>query len=178
MNVVATPLADLVVLEPKVFSDERGFFLETHQSERFEAAGLPRTFVQDMWSHSKRGVLRGLHYQLPRPQGKLVYVVSGAVFDVAVDIRRDSPTFGKWYGVELSSENKRQLWVPPGFAHGFYALSESVDMMYKCTEFYVPGADRYLLWNDPDIGIHWPLSGAPTLSPKDAAASTLKDAVL
>jgi dTDP-4-dehydrorhamnose 3,5-epimerase len=175
MNVVTTPLPGVLVLEPKVFGDDRGFFLETFHAERYRAAGVPLAFVQDNWSRSARGTLRGLHFQQPNPQGKLVQVYRGAVFDVAVDVRRGSPTFGQWYGCELSEENKRQLWVPPGFAHGFCVTSETADFVYKCTSLYAPDSERGIAWNDPDLAIPWPAS-APLLSKKDAAAPRLKDA--
>jgi dTDP-4-dehydrorhamnose 3,5-epimerase len=175
MNVVPTPIPGVLVIEPKVFGDDRGFFLETFHAERYRAAGLPAPFVQDNWSRSAKGTLRGLHFQEPNPQGKLVQVFRGSVFDVAVDIRRGSPTFGKWYGCELSEENKRQLWVPPGFAHGFCVTSESADFVYKCTELYAPASERGIAWNDPDLAIPWPVA-APLLSKKDSGAPRLKDA--
>ena len=177
MQIVDTALASVKILEPKVFGDERGFFLESWNREVFESAGLPTEFVQDNHSRSARGVLRGLHYQIRRPQGKLVRVTGGAVFDVAVDLRRDSPEFGRWAGVVLSAENRRQLWVPPGFAHGFLVLSESADFQYKCTEYYAPMHERSLAWNDPAVGIDWPLatSGEPRLSGKDQSALALAD---
>jgi dTDP-4-dehydrorhamnose 3,5-epimerase len=175
LNVTRTPLPGVLLIEPKVFADERGFFLETWNAARYAEAGLPAAFVQDNHSRSKRGVLRGLHYQQPNPQGKLVRCSRGAIFDVAVDIRVGSPSFGKWFGVELSEENKRMLWVPEGFAHGFCALTDRADVLYKCTALYDGAADRSILWNDPDIGIEWPIAN-PQLSPKDAAAPRLKDA--
>ncbi|HLM46497.1 MAG TPA: dTDP-4-dehydrorhamnose 3,5-epimerase [Myxococcaceae bacterium] len=178
MNVLTTELAGLLIIEPKVFGDERGFFLETFNAQRYAEAGIPGPFVQDNYSRSVKGTLRGLHFQEPQPQGKLVSVVAGAVWDVAVDIRKGSPTFGKWVGVELTADNKRQFWVPPGFAHGFYVLSESADFQYKCTALYAPQHDRGLRWDDPDLAISWPLSGSPKLSAKDAAAPRLKDAAL
>ncbi len=176
MNIIETALPGVLVIEPRVFGDERGFFMETFHAEKFAAAGLPCAFVQDNHSRSARGILRGLHYQLTRPQGKLVRVIHGEVFDVAVDLRQASPTFGKWTGTELSAQNKRQLWVPPGFAHGFYVLSEFADFHYKCTALYSPQTERAVVWNDPDIGIAWPLSEQPRLSGKDAAAPRLQDA--
>ncbi|WP_225411354.1 dTDP-4-dehydrorhamnose 3,5-epimerase [Stigmatella hybrida] len=178
MKVTETAIPGVLLIEPKVFGDDRGFFLETFHAQRYADAGIPGPFVQDNYSRSAKGTLRGLHFQEPQPQGKLVQVVAGAVFDVAVDIRRGSPTFGKWVGVELSAENRRQLWVPPGFAHGFCVTSESADFQYKCTALYAPQNERSILWNDPDLGITWPLSGEPKLSAKDAAATRLKDAPL
>ncbi|SEU19027.1 dTDP-4-dehydrorhamnose 3,5-epimerase [Stigmatella erecta] len=178
MKVTETAIPGVLLIEPKVFGDARGFFLETFHAQRYADAGIPGPFVQDNYSRSVKGTLRGLHFQEPQPQGKLVQVVAGAVFDVAVDIRRGSPTFGKWVGVELSAENRRQLWVPPGFAHGFCVTSESADFQYKCTALYAPQNERSLLWNDPDLGITWPLDGEPKLSAKDAAAVRLKDAPL
>lgn len=176
MKVITTEIPGVLILEPKVFGDERGFFLETFHAKRYADAGIPGPFVQDNYSRSVKGTLRGLHFQEPQPQGKLVQVVAGAVYDVAVDIRKGSPTFGKFVGVELSSENKRQFWVPPGFAHGFYVLSESADFQYKVTSLYAPEHDRGIAWNDPDLAIPWPLSGTPKLSAKDSAAPRLKDA--
>ena len=177
MNIIDTPLDGVRLIEPRVFGDERGFFLESFNARAFEEAGLPTDFVQDNHSRSARGVLRGLHYQVQRPQGKLVRVTHGAVFDVAVDLRRSSPGYGRWYGVELSAENHRILWVPPGFAHGFCVTSETADFQYKCTDFWAPEHERSLLWNDPEIGIEWPLAAgeAPTLAPKDAAAPPLAE---
>ncbi|MCL6438261.1 MAG: dTDP-4-dehydrorhamnose 3,5-epimerase [Rubrobacteraceae bacterium] len=172
MRVVETPLPGVLIVEPDVFGDERGFFMETWNRRRYEEAGLPGVFVQDNLSFSRRGVLRGLHYQNPDQQGKLVYVLTGEVFDVAVDIRRGSPHFGRWTGVELSSENRRQLWVPEGFAHGFVVLSETALFAYKCTAPYNREAEGSVLWNDPEIGIDWPLED-PILSEKDAAAPPL-----
>ena len=168
MRIVRTALEEVLVIEPAVFGDDRGFFLESWNAARFADAGLELTFVQDNHSRSDKGVLRGLHYQKPNPQGKLVRVVSGAVFDVAVDVRRSSPSFGKWVGVELSAANKRMLWVPPGFAHGFLSLARGTDFLYKCTALYSPADERSIQWNDPAIGIEWPLGGvAPQLSGKD-----------
>ena len=175
MKIGETGLPGVLVIEPRVFSDERGRFYELYQAQRYAEAGIAATFVQDNCSRSRRGTLRGLHFQEPRPQGKLVSVTRGVVFDVVVDVRRGSPTFGAWVGEELSDENGRQIWIPPGFAHGFCALSESADVFYKCTEVYVPAADRSILWNDPEIGIAWPIE-APVLSAKDAHASRLADA--
>lgn len=175
MKIIDTDIPDVRIIEPQVFGDDRGFFMETFQAQRYAEAGLPHLFVQDNYSRSVKGTLRGLHFQEPKPQGKLVQVLSGSVFDVAVDIRRGSPTFGKWVGVELSAMNKRQLWVPPGFAHGFCVLSDSADFHYKCTEFYAPENERSIAWNDPDLGISWPVT-EPLLSKKDAAGIRLKDA--
>ena len=167
----------MILIEPTVFGDDRGFFMETYHAERFAKHGIPQAFVQDNHSRSKRGTLRGLHYQDPQPQGKLVRCTRGAIFDVAVDIRRGSPSFAKWFGVELSEENRKMLWVPPNFAHGFCALTDDADLVYKCTQIYRPEFDRVLLWSDAEIGITWPVS-SPLLSPKDAAAPTLRDAQL
>lgn len=177
MKVIATSIPDVLIIEPKVFGDSRGFFFESFNQRAFEVAtGLKPDFVQDNHSRSVRGVLRGLHYQLRQPQGKLVRVVRGSAFDVAVDIRKSSPTFGKWVGVELSEENHRQLWVPPGFAHGFLVTSESADFLYKATDYYAPEHERCIAWNDPGIAIEWPLDGAPSLSAKDAAGVNLSEA--
>lgn len=170
MQAIATELADVLILQPKVFGDERGFFFESFNARAFEqATGLKREFVQDNHSGSQRGVLRGLHYQLQQPQGKLVRVTAGAVYDVAVDLRRGSTTFGRWVGVHLSAENKRQLWVPEGFAHGFLVLSEFAEFLYKTTSYYAPEHERCIRWNDPTLGIDWPLDGLPQLSAKDQA---------
>lgn len=174
MNVVKTPLEGVLVFEPRVFKDDRGHFLESFHAERYRAAGLTLPFVQDNWSRSKRGTLRGLHFQHPRPQGKLVMVTRGAVFDVAVDIRKSSPSFGRWFGLELTEDNCKQLWIPPGFAHGFVALKDDTDFLYKCTDVYVPEADGAVLWSDPDLGIAWPIA-EPLLSKKDAEAPRLRD---
>lgn len=178
MIITPTALPDVLLIEPKVFGDARGFFFESYNRRAFaEAAGSDVDFVQDNHSRSTRGVLRGLHYQIQQPQGKLVRVVAGAVFDVAVDIRKTSPTFGKWAGIELSAENKKMVWVPPGFAHGFLVLSEVAEFLYKTTDYYAPNYERSIAWNDPDIGIAWPLAGAtPLLSAKDQAAVELKAA--
>ncbi|MBL8467103.1 dTDP-4-dehydrorhamnose 3,5-epimerase [Methyloversatilis discipulorum] len=175
MKVIETGIAGLLVLEPKVFGDARGFFMESFNARTFaEVTGLKDVdFVQDNHSRSGRGVLRGLHYQVRQPQGKLVRVTQGSVFDVAVDLRRSSPTFGQWYGVELSGENHRQFWVPAGFAHGFYVLSESADFLYKTTDYYAPEYERSLAWNDPTVGVQWPLAGEPLLSAKDLAGKPL-----
>jgi dTDP-4-dehydrorhamnose 3,5-epimerase len=175
MKVTETGLPGVLVLEPKVFGDERGFFMESWNARAFrEATGVDATFVQDNHSRSARGVLRGLHYQVVRPQGKLVRVVAGEVFDVAVDLRRSSPGFGRWTGVRLSAENRRQLWIPGGFAHGFLVISESADFLYKTTEYWHGEHDRALAWNDPRLAIDWPLGGAaPVLAARDAAAPGL-----
>lgn len=176
MKIVPTAIPDLLVIEPPVFGDDRGFFLESWNAEAFAAAGLDLRFVQDNHSRSSKGVLRGLHYQNPRPQGKLVRVIAGAVFDVAVDLRRSSATFGRWAGVILSAANKKMFWVPPGFAHGFLSLEDGTDFLYKCTDFYSPADERSVLWNDPEIGIEWPLDGIePQLSAKDQAARPLHE---
>lgn len=170
-----TDLPGVLIVEPKVFGDDRGFFMESWNARAFEAAGLAGPWVQDNHSRSARGVLRGLHYQVRQTQGKLVRATAGAVFDVVVDLRRSSPAFGKWMGLELSAENKRMLWVPPGFAHGFLTLTDTADFQYKCTDYYAPEWERALLWNDPAIGIEWPLETGrqPSLSAKDAAGLTL-----
>ncbi|WP_379553911.1 dTDP-4-dehydrorhamnose 3,5-epimerase [Qipengyuania sp. DGS5-3] len=168
---------DVALLEPKVFGDERGFFLESWNARSFAELGIAETFVQDNHSKSAKGVLRGLHYQLSRPQGKLVRVIAGSVFDVAVDIRRSSPHFGKWVGAELSAENKHLLWVPPGFAHGFVSLEDGTEFLYKCTDFYDPSDESCIAWNDPELGIGWPDFGeAPQLSAKDAAGVPFSEA--
>jgi dTDP-4-dehydrorhamnose 3,5-epimerase len=179
MKVTPTPIADVLILEPRVFGDQRGFFLESFNQRAFNAAtGTDFNFVQDNHSRSAKNVLRGLHYQLGQPQGKLVRVVRGAVFDVAVDIRPASPTFGQWFGLELSEENHRQLWVPPGLAHGFLVLSDSAEFLYKTTDYYAPEQERCIVWNDPVLGIVWPLEGgSPLLSGKDAAGLSFKEAV-
>ena len=177
MQVTPTAIPDVLVLEPKVFGDVRGFFFESYNRKAFhEATGLDVDFVQDNHSRSAQGVLRGLHYQIQHPQGKLVRVVAGAVFDVVVDIRRSSPTFGQWVGIELSAENKKMLWVPAGFAHGFLVLSDGTEFLYKTTDYYAPASERAIAWNDPQIGIAWPLPFAPLLSAKDQAAVPLHDA--
>jgi dTDP-4-dehydrorhamnose 3,5-epimerase len=169
-----TVIPEVIVFEPKVFGDERGFFFESFNQRNFEeAVGAPVNFVQDNHSMSARSVLRGLHYQIQQPQGKLVRVTQGEVFDVAVDIRRQSATFGRWVGVHLSAENKKQLWVPAGFAHGFLVLSETAEFLYKTTDYYAPAYERCIAWNDEDLGIDWPLSGEPTLSAKDAQGLAL-----
>ena len=179
MNVIATKLPDVLILEPKVFGDERGFFYESFNAKAFsEATGLDRQFVQDNHSRSQKGVLRGLHYQIDNAQGKLVRVTAGKVLDVAVDIRRSSPTFGQWVAVERSAENARQLWVPEGFAHGFVVLSDYAEFLYKTTDYYTPSAERCISWNDPDLAIDWQLDAAPQLSAKDQQGKSLKEAEL
>ena len=176
LQLIPTTLKDVVILEPKVFGDERGFFLEAYNEATFSALGLPTRFVQDNHSGSRKGVLRGLHYQLKQPQGILVRALRGEIFDVAVDLRQDSAQFGQWFGLVLSAENRRMLWVPPGFGHGFLVLTEFAEVSYKATELYAPAFERSILWNDPAIGIDWPLGGEPTLSEKDKAGSLLVDA--
>lgn len=174
MKVTETKLAGVLIIEPQVFGDDRGFFLESWNAAKFREAGLDLDFVQDNHSRSGRGVLRGLHFQNPNPQGKLVRVVAGRVWDVAVDLRRSSPTFGQWVGVELSAANKRMFWVPEGFAHGFLSLEDGTDFLYKCVGRYDPASEHSLLWNDPAIGIEWPLEGIePQLAEKDRDAPTL-----
>ncbi|MCE5181744.1 MAG: dTDP-4-dehydrorhamnose 3,5-epimerase [Anaerolineaceae bacterium] len=177
MNVIQMDLPGLLLLEPKMFGDERGFFFESYnQRVLAEAAGITAHFVQDNHSRSAKNVLRGLHYQIKQPQGKLVRVIAGEVFDVAVDIRKSSPTFGKWAGFTLSAENKRMAWVPPGFAHGFLVLSDSAEFLYKTTDYWAPEYERSIRWDDPDLGIQWPLTGEPVLSAKDMAGDVLRAA--
>lgn len=179
MNVIATQLSEVLIIEPKVFGDDRGFFYESFNARAFaDATGCTLQFVQDNHSRSSRGVLRGLHYQIEQPQGKLVRVTAGEVLDVAVDIRRHSPTFGQWASVRLSALNQRQLWIPPGFAHGFVVLSESADFLYKTTDYYAPSAERCIRWDDPQLAIDWELQGTPTLSPKDQNGKFLNEADL
>lgn len=179
MRFIPCDIPGPVIIEPKVFGDERGFFLESWNLAAFAEAGFDLTFVQDNHSRSSRGVLRGLHYQEPNPQGKLVRVANGSVFDVAVDIRRSSATFGRWIGVELSAANRRMLWVPPGFAHGFLTLEDKTDFLYKCTDFYQPAAEHCLRWDDPALAIDWPVEGlTPELSAKDKVGKLLADCVL
>lgn len=174
MKVTPTALPEVLLIEPRVFGDSRGFFMESWNAQTFrQATGLDVTFVQDNHSYSTRNVLRGIHYQVVRPQGKLVRVVSGAVFDVAVDLRRSSPGFGRWVGYELSAQKKLQMWIPPGFGHGFVVLSESADFLYKTTEYWMGEYDRTLRWNDPRLAIDWPLQGEPVLAAKDAVAPLL-----
>lgn len=174
MKILETELPDVILIEPKVFDDQRGFFMETYQATRYREAGIPEGFVQDNHSRSRKGVLRGLHYQLEQPQGKLVWVTRGEVFDVAVDVRRGSPTFGRWVGAVLNDHNHCQLFVPAGFAHGFCVLSEEVDFVYKCTDYYHPQSEQGILWNDPDIGIEWPALDV-IVSNKDAANPRLAE---
>jgi dTDP-4-dehydrorhamnose 3,5-epimerase len=177
MKVTTTPIEGLLIIEPTVFGDDRGFFYESFNAQRFaDLTGVRADFVQDNHSRSARNVLRGMHYQIQQAQGKLVRVVSGSVYDVAVDLRKSSPTFGKWFGVELSAENKRQFWIPPGFAHGFAVTSEFAEFLYKTTDYYAPEHERSLLWNDPTVGIEWPLDGTPLLSAKDQKALPLAQA--
>lgn len=176
MKVTATRLPEVLLIEPKVFGDARGFFFESWNEREFKRAGIRASFVQDNHSRSEKGVLRGLHYQILQPQGKLIRVVQGEIFDVAVDVRRSSPNFGKWEGVRLSAQSKSTLWVPVGFAHGFCVVSESAEVLYKTTDFYAPEHERSILWNDPEIKIDWPFSDKPLLSPKDAAGARLRDA--
>jgi dTDP-4-dehydrorhamnose 3,5-epimerase len=181
MNVISTSISEVLVIEPKVFGDNRGFFFESFNHKNFnQATGLDVKFVQDNHSRSVKDVLRGLHYQIRQPQGKLVRVVRGQVFDVAVDIRRSSPSFGQWVGVELTEDNYRQLWVPPGFAHGFYVLSDTADFLYKTTDYYLPDLERSLLWNDPTVAVSWPIQAdvSPIVSAKDKIAPKLTDAEL
>jgi dTDP-4-dehydrorhamnose 3,5-epimerase len=176
MKVIPTRLPEVLLLEPRVFGDSRGFFFESWNEREFERAGIRARFVQDNHSRSEKGVLRGLHYQTRQPQGKLIRVIAGEIFDVAVDVRRNSPTFGQWEGVRLSAESHKLLWVPVGFAHGFCVLSDFAEVLYKATDFYAPEQERCILWNDPELRIDWPLPGAPTLSAKDAAGVRLRDA--
>ena len=177
MKVIRTSIPEVLIFEPQVFGDTRGFLLESWNARRFcDAVGSNISFVQDNHSRSRRGVLRGLHYQIMQPQGKLVRVATGRVFDAAVDLRKSSPTFGRWAGAELSGDNHRQLWIPAGFAHGFLVLSDSADFLYKTTDYYAPQHERSVLWNDPAIGIDWPTDGEPTLSAKDKAGVLLRDA--
>jgi dTDP-4-dehydrorhamnose 3,5-epimerase len=178
MKFVPTRIPDVVLIEPRVFTEARGAFMETWEARKFAAGGIDAAFVQDNQSTSARHVLRGLHYQLARPQGKLVRVTEGEVFDVAVDLRRSSPTFGRWVGEQLTADNRRMLWVPPGFAHGFVVLSDRATFVYKCTDYYDAASERSLRWDDPAVGVEWPLPAGvqPILSPKDAAAATLAEA--
>lgn len=176
INKIPTTLPDVFILEPRVFGDERGFFLESYNEKVFADLGISERFVQDNHSSSRRNVLRGLHYQIQHAQGKLVRVAEGEILDVAVDLRRSSPTFGKWEAVRLSGENKRMLWIPAGFAHGFRVVSERAHVLYKATDFYSPESERTLAWNDPDLKIDWALDGEPIVSAKDQRGSTLRDA--
>ena len=177
MEFIPTKIPDVILIKPKIFGDARGFFFESYQKRLFTDANIAMDFVQDNQSGSKQGILRGLHYQIRQPQGKLVRVIIGEIFDVAVDIRRSSPTFGKWVGAILSSENKDQLWIPPGLAHGFYVLSEWAEVYYKATDYYAPQWERSLLWNDPTLSIEWPIQKgqSPSLSPKDADGKILSE---
>lgn len=175
MNVIPTNLPGVLILEPRVFEDERGLFMETYRQERYQAAGMALPFVQDNYSQSCRNTLRGLHFQIEHPQGKLVQALRGEVFDVAVDLVRTSPTFGQWTGVWLSESNRRQLYIPPGFAHGFYVASDIADMLYKCTDVYFPQHERTLLWNDPRVNIAWPIADEPILSDKDRRGAALDE---
>ena len=177
MKITKTKIPDVLILEPKIFGDDRGFFFESYNEETFyKLTGIKRRFVQDNHSRSAKGILRGLHYQIKQPQGKLVRVVSGEVFDVAVDIRRSSPTFGQWVGEKLSADNKKELWVPEGFAHGFVVLSEAADFLYKTTDYYAPEYERCIIWNDPELAIDWQYNGEPTLSNKDMDGTPFKKA--
>ncbi|MDP5338352.1 MAG: dTDP-4-dehydrorhamnose 3,5-epimerase [Nodularia sp. (in: cyanobacteria)] len=177
MKLIPTEIPDVFLIEPQVFADSRGFFLESYNQQKFtDKLGISVNFVQDNHSASQQNVLRGLHYQIIQPQGKLVRAVVGTIFDVAVDIRKNSPTFGKWVGDELSADNKRQLWIPPGFAHGFLVLSETAEVIYKTTDYYAPQGDRTILWNDPDLGINWPIKQPPILSDKDNNGQAFKTA--
>lgn len=178
MNLIPTSLPEVFLIEPKIFEDERGFFFESFQKQKFAEAGISFDFVQDNHSRSQQGTLRGLHYQIQQAQGKLVRVIAGEIFDVAVDIRKSSPTFGQWAGDYLSSENKKMLWVPPGFAHGFYVTSPYAEVLYKATDYYAPQWERSILWDDLEIGIDWPLVNGtkPILAPKDKAGTPLKNA--
>ena len=177
MNILPTEIPEILILEPRVFGDDRGFFLESYNEQVFaDKVGITDRFVQDNHSRSTKGVLRGLHYQIQQSQGKLVRAVVGTIFDVAVDVRKSSPTFGQWVGCELSAENKRMFWIPPGFAHGFLVTSEVAEVLYKATNFYAPQYDRSILWNDPDLAIDWPLEGEPNLSAKDQAAQKFQSA--
>lgn len=179
MELIPTRIEGALLIKPQVHGDARGFFMESWNAEAFGKVGLPTTFVQDNHSRSSRGVLRGLHYQQPGAQGKLIRVVRGAIYDVLVDLRRSSPTFGQWIGVELSAANQLMLWAPPGMAHGFLSLNDETELLYKCTEFYRPGSERCLRWNDPEIGIDWPLDDVePVLSSKDAQGAPFAEAVL
>ena len=177
MKTIATEIPEIILIETPIFQDSRGFFLESYNEKIFtEKLGITAKFVQDNHSKSEENVLRGLHYQIIQPQGKLVRVIAGKIFDVAVDIRKKSPTFGQWVGYELSAENKLQMWIPPGFAHGFLVLSEMAEVIYKTTDYYAPGSDRAIIWNDPDLAINWPLTTPPILSAKDNNAPTFKKA--
>jgi dTDP-4-dehydrorhamnose 3,5-epimerase len=175
MKAITTDIEDVLILEPQIFGDDRGYFFESYNRRKFSEVGINADFVQDNQSSSRKGVVRGLHYQIHQPQGKLIRVLAGAIFDVAVDLRRSSKTFGKWVGVELSSKNRRMLWIPRGFAHGFQVLSDEAEVMYKTDGFYAPEFERTINWNDPEIAIKWPIAGTPTLSPKDAAGASFRE---
>jgi len=176
MNIIKTEIPEILIIEPKVFGDARGFFFESYNQKAMADAGITAAFVQDNHSRSAKNVLRGLHYQIQQPQGKLVRVVVGEVYDVAVDLRKSSPTFGQWVGFNLSAENKRMAWIPPGFAHGFMVVSDYAEFLYKTTDFWAPQHERCIRWDDPDLGIAWPLQGDPLLAAKDSAGLQLKDA--
>ena len=177
LKFIETSIPEVLLIEPRVFADERGFFMESYQKKLFREAGIDIDFVQDNHSRSQRGTLRGLHYQIKQAQGKLVRAVVGEIFDVAVDLRKNSPTFGKWVGTYLSEKNKRMLWVPPGFAHGFYVTSSETEVLYKASDYYAPQWERIIIWNDPSIGINWPIKNTlPILSPKDAVGKTFSEA--
>jgi dTDP-4-dehydrorhamnose 3,5-epimerase len=176
MNVIQTNISDVLIVEPKVFADARGFFYESFNKKLMQAAGITGDFVQDNHSHSIKNVLRGLHYQIKQPQGKLIRATVGEIFDVAVDIRRRSPTFGKWIGFNLSAQNRRMAWIPPGFAHGFLVLSEHAEVLYKTTDYWAPQFERTIVWNDGSLGITWPIQGDPQLSAKDMAGVTIDEA--
>jgi dTDP-4-dehydrorhamnose 3,5-epimerase len=177
MNIIPTPILDVLLIEPQIFQDDRGFFFESYNYQKFtDQLGITANFVQDNHSCSNKNVLRGLHYQIIQPQGKLIRTVVGTIFDVAVDLRKSSPTFGQWVGYELSTENKQQMWIPPGFAHGFLVLSETAEVIYKTTDYYTPQGDRTILWNDPDLAIDWPLKVPPILSAKDSNGQAFKSA--
>jgi dTDP-4-dehydrorhamnose 3,5-epimerase len=178
MQILRTTIPEVIILEPKIFGDERGFFMETYQARQFAELGIPTQFVQDNHSGSRQGILRGLHYQLRQAQGKLVRVITGKIFDVAVDLRKTSPTFGQWVGATLSAQNKHLIWIPSGFAHGFYVLSDWAEIVYKATDYYAPEWERSILWSDPELGIEWPLidQQPPVLSAKDANGFSFKDA--
>lgn len=176
MEIIKTEIPDVLLLVPKAFEDARGYFLESYNQKALASIGFKHQFVQDNHSHSRKGVLRGLHYQIQQPQGKLVRAVSGEIFDVAVDLRRGSPSFGKWLGRRLSSGNKLMMWIPPGFAHGFVVLSETADVLYKTTEYYAPQFERTIVWNDPDLAISWPIAAEPVMSEKDKAGKRFKEA--
>ena len=179
MNIISTNIPEILIIEPQIFGDDRGFFFESFNQQKFtEKTGVTLNFVQDNHSRSIKNVLRGLHYQISQPQGKLIRVISGNIFDVAVDIRKNSPTFAQWVGCILNAENKRQMWIPPGFAHGFLVLSETAEVLYKATDYYAPQSERCIMWNDPDINIDWQLTENPVLSPKDLQGKLLKDADL